>query len=108
MSSVSCSRSQKGDSRPVLAVINSVDNTHLTVDATGSVGDHVRVVIIRAGEILEVTPGEVNNGNNQIVVTIPLQNGDVVCVQASNTGFATLDEDCHTIPTPLFGFVPVS
>ena len=108
MSIVSCSRSQKGNTRPLLAVIEGVNNNALTVDSTGSVGNEVRVVIKRNGIVIESTPGEVNNGNNQINITGPLQNGDVVCVQASNNGFLTYDEDGHTIPTPLFGFVPVS
>ena len=108
MSIVSCSRSQKGGSRPLLAIIAGVDNNTSTADSTGSVGDEVRVAIKRNGIVIETTPGEVNNGNNQINITGPLQNGDVVCVQASNDGFLTYDEDGHTIPTPLFGFVPIS
>lgn len=110
MTQLSCSPVLKGPSEglPVLAIINNIDYDTDTVDATGSLGTQVRVVVKRSGAVVETTPGELNNGDNQISITGPLQNGDVVCVQASNNGFATYDEDCHTIPTPLFGFVPVT
>ncbi|WP_282774219.1 hypothetical protein [Phaeodactylibacter xiamenensis] len=112
MSSLSCSHFSRiwppGNKDPLDAVIAGLDNDAGTVDATGSVGDEVRVVIKRNGVVIETTPAESNNGNNQISITGPLENGDTVCVQTSNDGFILLDEDCHTIPTPLFGFVPVS
>lgn len=111
MSSVTCSqfgRTWPPSNDPLDAVIAGLDNDADTVDATGSLGNEVRVVIKRDGMVIETTPEESNTGSNQISFTGPLQNGDVVCVQASNNGFIFADEDCHTIPTPLFGFVPVS
>lgn len=112
LNTVSCSRLTRtwppSQGAPIDAEINGVDNDANTVDATGSVGDEVRVVIKRDGSVVETTPAEPNNGDNQISFTGPLQNGDTVCVQASNNNFLMLDEACHTIPTPLFGFVPVT
>jgi hypothetical protein len=97
-----------GGSDNLLAVIVNYDDGLKEIDSTGSLGDEVRAVIRRALVDIEITPGEVNTGTNQIDYTSVLQNGDVLCVQASNTGFATFDEDCKTIPTPDFGFVPIT
>lgn len=93
--------------QPVARVIN-YDNDAKTVDATGSIGDHVKLVIKRLGIVIETSPSEVNTGVNQINYSSILQNGDVICIQATYNNFATYDEDCKTIPIPLFGFVAVN
>ena len=111
LSLVSCSRFSRTwppDDGPLDAVIAGLDTGTGTVDATGSLGTEVRAAIKRNGVPIETTPAEINTGNNQIPFTSTLQNGDVVCVQASNNGFLALYEDCRTIPTPRFGFVPVN
>jgi hypothetical protein len=105
---MSCSHFQQGDTQPLDAQIECADNDLLLVDATGSVGNEVIVQIIRNGKPIETTPAEINNGNNQISITGPLENGDVICVVVSNDGFLTFDMDCLTIPTPAFGFVPIT
>ena len=105
---MSCSNPYGHQNKDLLAIIVNFDNVGFTIDATGSVGDDVRAVIKRDLAIIETTPGEPNIGSNQIPYTAALQNGDVLCVQATCTDFATFDEDCKTIPTPDFGFVPIT
>lgn len=93
---------------PVANIVNYDDSAGTTVDGTGSVGTKVRVQIVRDGVIVETTPGETNTGTNQISVNTALQNGDQLCVQATFNDFFYYDSDCIKIPTPMFGFVPVS
>lgn len=97
----------KGGANPY-AHNEGYDGGTMTVDSTGSIGNEVRVVITRDGVVIETTNGEANNGDNQITYTTPLQNGDIVCVHASFDGFQTYSSDCKVIPTPGFGFVPVT
>lgn len=106
---MSCSRIfGDTDGQFPLAVIVNFDNDLLQIDATASIGDQVRAVIRRALVDIEITPGETNTGTNQIDYSSILENGDVLCVQATYNGFASYDEDCKTIPTPDFGFVPIT
>jgi len=106
--SFSCSR-VFGSSGPLpFAQNEGYDGDGLTVDSTGSIGDDVRVVITRDGIVIETTAGEPNTGTNQIEYTVELENGDIICVQASYDNFATYATECRTIPTPGFGFVPIT
>lgn len=110
MSSVSCSlifANQSTDPQPV-AVIANYDEILQQINATGSIGDTVRGRVIRGGIIQETTAGEVNTGSNQIDYVTVLQNGDRLCVQATYSAFASYDEACGDIPTPEFGFIPIS
>ncbi len=91
-----------------VAVIAGVDYVGDQIDSSGSQGDEVRGQIVRSGIILETTPPEDNTGSNSIDFTTDLQNGDQLCVQASYSGFSTYAQDCGIIPTPDFGFVPVT
>ncbi|NRB54052.1 MAG: hypothetical protein HRU41_40765 [Saprospiraceae bacterium] len=91
-----------------VAVILSYNEATKEADSTGSAGDEVRLRIVRSGVIQETTPGEANTGTNQISYTTMLQNGDQLCLQASYSGFSSFDQDCGTIPTPEFGFVPIT
>lgn len=91
-----------------VAQISNYDPDGPTVDATGSIGTKVRAKVVRDGIVLETTPGEANTGTNQIAVATSLANGDMLCVQATFNDFFYSDEDCLTIPTPEYGFVPVS
>lgn len=93
---------------PVAHIVNYDDTAGTTVDATGSIGTKVRAVVIRDGVIIETTPGEANTGSNQIAIQTSLQNGDQLCVEATFNDFFYSDKDCLIIPTPEFGFVPVS
>ncbi len=91
-----------------VAKVVNYDNIANTVDSTGSIGDHVKLVIKRSGLIIETSAPEVNTGTNQIAYVSVLQNGDVICIHATYDNFATYDEDCKTIPIPLFGFTAIN
>lgn len=106
---MSCSlvfRNQPSGPLPEAQIINYDDNSS-TADATGSTGVQVRVTVTRNGIIIETTAGEPNTGDNQISINTDVQNGDRICVQATNNDFFYYDQNCLTIPTPEFGFVPV-
>lgn len=89
-----------------LAVIVTVDYIKSTIDSTGSKGTKVRGVIKRGGVEIETTASELNNGFNQISFSSTLENGDEICVEASNNDFAYHDTACLIIPSPAFSFMP--
>lgn len=91
------------------AFVAGMNKKRNTVDATGSLGDWVRLVVKRNGAVLFTSPAQGYNalGSNQIDYpsTLELQNGDDICVQSSyDFGFGSFAEDCVKIPTPLFEF----
>lgn len=91
-----------------VAVIQGYDDNPKNVDTTGSQGTFVRVVITRGGVVIETTPGVTNDGTTDVPYIITLQNGDLLCVHSSYDNFLTYAVACKQIPTPAFGFVPVT
>lgn len=87
-------------------IVNYNDNSN-EIDALGSVGESIRAVIKRNNVDIETTAAQ-SIANLNISYSSALENGDVLCVQATVNGFVSYDQDCKTIPTPQFGFVPVS
>lgn len=99
---MSCCRRTWDNAQPtLLAVFAGWDDSPTSVDASGSVGIYIRLVIADIGY---TSPVEVNTGSNGFDISSvygDLSNGDTICVQVSNTmDFAILDEDCRIIPTP--------
>lgn len=89
------------------ARIGAFDSGAKTVESDNSIGDEVRLQIKRGASTIETTTAQVNTGVSMFLVyTSTVQNGDILCVQVSNNGFSSYDEDCRTIPTPQFEFVP--
>jgi hypothetical protein len=93
--------------QPVARVVN-YDDVLKTIDANGCIGDFIKLVVKRSGATIEESLPIINTGVNQIPYTSTLQNGDVICVQATFDNFSTYDEDCKVIPFAVFGFVPVT
>ncbi len=91
-----------------LAVIVNYDNVANTADSTGTIGDLLYLMISRNGVWLELTNPEANTGSKQLSYNTTLQNGDTLCIRSSFDNFATYATDCKQIPTPQFGFVPVT